>query len=197
MMVLIAPLSRDNMALTHTPVCDFGQPAIDFALEDPKGQVHTLESCRGDNGLLVAFICNHCPYVKAILTQMVKDFRCLQAMKVGCVAINPNDPTDYPEDDLPHMEKVAQHHQFTFPYLWDASQNVARAYQAVCTPDFFGYNSKLELQYRGRLDQITPQAGSMDVPRELVQAFEGIVATGQGPARQVPSMGCSIKWASH
>ena len=182
------------MVSLETPVCEFGMPAIDFSLPGVDQQQWTLESCRGPRGLLVMFICNHCPYVKAILDRLVRDTRELRVLGVNSVAIMPNDPALYKEDSFENMQAVARSHDFPFPYLVDASQDVARAYGAICTPDFFGYNSELTLQYRGRLDASNTQVAASDTPRELFEAMRLVAETGQGPARQVPSIGCSIKW---
>jgi peroxiredoxin len=182
------------MALTETPVCDFGKPAIDFSLPGVDGQVWTLEKCRGPNGLLVMFICNHCPYVKAIQERLVRDVRELKEHGIGAVAIMSNDPTDYPEDSFENMQRVAERFGYPFPYLLDTSQDVARAYGAVCTPDFFGYNKDLQLQYRGRLDASRKDTAPADARRDLFEAMKEIVRTGQGPREQIASMGCSIKW---
>lgn len=177
-----------------TPVCDFGKPAIDFDLPGVDGKNWTLEACRGETGLLVMFICNHCPYVKAVRDRIVRDAKALQAMGVNCVAIMSNDPTDYPEDSFENMKKVAAEFDFPFPYLLDETQAVAKAYGAVCTPDFFGYNAELELQYRGRLDESRKEAADPNVRRDLFEAMKQVAETGRGPAEQIPSMGCSIKW---
>ena len=182
------------MVSLQTPVCDFGAPAIDFALPGVDGKVWTLEQCRGDKGLLVMFICNHCPYVKAILDRLVRDTRELKALGVNSVAIMSNDPAEYAEDSFENMKAVAKRENFPFPYLMDETQQVARAYGAVCTPDFFGYNADLELQYRGRLDASRKEAASPDVRRDLFEAMAEVTRTGKGPEEQIPSMGCSIKW---
>jgi peroxiredoxin len=182
------------MALTETPVCAFGAPAIDFALRGVDGRIWTLEQCRGEQGLLVMFICNHCPYVKAVQERIVRDARELQAFGIGSVAILSNDPTDYPEDSFDNMQRIAEKFAFPFPYLYDETQEVARAYGAVCTPDFFGYNNKLELRYRGRLDASRKETAPADVRRDLFEAMKLVAQTGQGPREQIPSMGCSIKW---
>jgi peroxiredoxin len=184
------------MALLHTPVCNFGEAARDFTLADCDGRTWSLADCRGERGTLVMFICNHCPYVKAIRERLLVDVRDLQAHGIKAVAIMPNDYRAYPEDAPENMRRIARHHDFPFPYLIDEDQTVARAYGAVCTPDFFGYNAALELQYRGRLDAVTP-GRQVDQPRrELLAAMIGIADTGRGPAEQTPSMGCSIKWRS-
>lgn len=182
------------MVSLQTPVCEFGQPAVDFDLPGVDGRNWTLAQCRGEKGLLVMFICNHCPYVKAVRDRIVRDARELQALGINSVAIMSNDPSDYPEDSFDNMKKVAEEFDFPFPYLLDETQAVAKAYGAVCTPDFFGYNADLELQYRGRLDESRKEAAAPDVRRDLFEAMKQVAETGQGPAEQIPSMGCSIKW---
>jgi len=182
------------MVSLETPVCDFGLAAVDFELPGVDGRVWTLEQCRGDKGLLVMFICNHCPYVKAILDRLVRDTRELQDFGINSVAIMSNDPAEYAEDSFENMQRVAERAEFGFPYLFDETQQIAKAYGAVCTPDFFGYNSDLQLQYRGRLDASRKQAAPADARRELFEAMSAVARTGRGPAEQVPSMGCSIKW---
>jgi peroxiredoxin len=182
------------MVSLETPVCDFGAPAIDFSLRGVDGKVWTLEQCRGENGLLVMFICNHCPYVKAIRDRLVRDTLELRTLGVNSVAIMSNDPAEYAEDSFANMKIVAERENFPFPYLIDETQETARAYGAVCTPDFFGYNADLELQYRGRLDASRKEAASPDVRRDLFEAMAQVARTGTGPQEQVPSMGCSIKW---
>jgi peroxiredoxin len=182
------------MASTYTPICDFGLPAPDFSLPGVDGKTWSLDDCKGPNGLLVMFICNHCPYVKAINKKLVRDATQLKEAGVNCVAIMSNDVVAYPDDSFENMKKVAREIGYPFPYLLDETQEVARAYGAVCTPDFFGYNSKLELQYRGRLDESGRQADVGDVKRELFLAMMQVAETGHGPADQVASIGCSIKW---
>lgn len=182
------------MVSLETPVCDFDKPAVDFSLPGVDGKVWTLEECRGEKGLLVMFICNHCPYVKAVRDRIVRDARELLGYGVRSVAIMSNDPSDYPEDSFDNMKKVAEEYQFPFPYLLDETQKVAKAYGAVCTPDFFGYNSDLRLQYRGRLDASRKAAAAPDARRDLFEAMKQVAETGQGPREQIPSMGCSIKW---
>lgn len=183
------------MALLHTPVCDFNASAVDFALKDTSGKVYQLADCRGAAGLLVMFICNHCPYVKAILPELMEDTRSLMQLGVGCVAIMANDYHEYPEDAPLHMAEIAKVLHFPFPYLIDETQEMAKAYGAVCTPDFFGYNKDLKLQYRGRFAAnkggIAPVG---DAQRELLLAMQQVAKTGQGPHFQTASMGCSIKW---
>ncbi|HBX61221.1 MULTISPECIES: thioredoxin family protein [unclassified Methylophaga] len=181
------------MAL-ETPVCDFGQAAIDFALPGTDNKIWTLEDCRGENGLLIMFICNHCPYVKAIMDRLIRDTNELKQLGINSVAISANDVADYPEDSFDNMKTVAEQNGFSFPYLYDESQEVAQAYGAVCTPDFFGYNKDLKLQYRGRLDASRKEAAPADVRRDLYEAMKQVAQTGHGPEQQIPSMGCSIKW---
>ena len=181
------------MAL-ETPVCDFGQAAIDFALPGTDNKIWTLEDCRGENGLLIMFICNHCPYVKAIMDRLIRDTNELKQLGINSVAISANDVADYPEDSFDTMKTVAEQNGFSFPYLYDESQEVAQAYGAVCTPDFFGYNKELKLQYRGRLDASRKEAAPADVRRDLYEAMKQVAQTGHGPEQQIPSMGCSIKW---
>ena len=182
------------MVSTPTPVCDFGRKAIDFDLPGVDGKRHTLASAAGPNGLLVMFICNHCPYVKAVIERIVRDTRELATLGVGSIAIMSNDPSDYPEDYWEHMVQVAKQFDFPFPYVLDESQAVAQAYGAVCTPDFFGYNGQLELHYRGRLDESRKESAPADVRRDLFEAMKQVALTGAGPREQIPSIGCSIKW---
>ncbi|WFE67879.1 thioredoxin family protein [Thiomicrospira sp. R3] len=182
------------MVSLTTPVCDFGSGAIDFELMGVDGQTWTLEKARGEKGLLVAFICNHCPYVKAIKDRLVRDCAELKALGINTIAIMSNDPNEYKEDSFENMQAVAREWQFSFPYVLDETQQVAKAYGAVCTPDFFGYNADLSLQYRGRLDASRKQAADPDVRRDLYEAMKLVAETGQGPLEQIPSMGCSIKW---
>ncbi|MGC9456604.1 MAG: thioredoxin family protein [Halothiobacillaceae bacterium] len=181
------------MVRTETPVCDFGRPAPDFRLPGVDGQEWTLQDARGPNGLLVMFICNHCPYVKSVLDRIIRDTRELKAHGIGSVAIMANDPTDYPEDSFENMQAIAREKDFPFPYLLDETQAVAKAFGAVCTPDFFGYNADLKLQYRGRLDESRkePVEGAR---RDLFEAMVEVARSGRGPQEQIPSMGCSIKW---
>lgn len=182
------------MVRMETPVCDFGRPAVDFSLRGTDGRLWTLGQCRGEKGLLVMFICNHCPYVQAVRERIVRDTRELLDCGVRSVAIMSNDPTDYPEDSFDNMRKAAEQYRFSFPYLWDETQEVARAYGAVCTPDFFGYDAGLGLQYRGRLDASRKEAAPADARRELFEAMKQVALTRQGPRDQIPSIGCSIKW---
>ena len=181
------------MVRTESEVCDFGWKAVDFDLPGTDGQRHTLASARGPNGLLVMFICNHCPYVKAVIGKIVRDCGELAQHGIGSIAIMSNDPIEYPEDSFDNMVRVARDKRFPFPYVLDETQAVAKAYGAQCTPDFFGFNAKLELQYRGRLDSSGRQAVP-DARRELFEAMVAVAKTGQGPKDQTPSIGCSIKW---
>jgi peroxiredoxin len=181
------------MASLETPVCDFGAKPIDFSLPGIDGKVWTLDDCSGENGLLVMFICNHCPYVKAVIDRIVSDTKELAGFGVGSVAIMANDSIAYPADSFDNMKTFADQNQFSFPYLIDESQDVAKAYDAVCTPDFFGYNKNLELQYRGRLDESRKQPVD-GAKRELFDAMKQIAQTGHGPKQQVAGIGCSIKW---
>lgn len=181
------------MIRTDTPVCEFNQAAPDFNLKGVDGKQHSLASLRGENGLLVMFICNHCPYVKSIIDRIIRDAKELKALGVNAVAIMSNDPSDYEEDSFENMGKIAEEMDFPFPYLIDETQEVAKAYGAVCTPDFFGYNKDLGLQYRGRLDESRKESVA-NAKRDLFEAMKEVAATGKGPTEQIPSMGCSIKW---
>jgi len=182
------------MVSLETPVCDFGQQAFDFTLPGIDGRNWTLQQCAGSNGLLIMFICNHCPYVKAVLSRIVRDTTELKAQGVNSVAIMSNDMSQYEEDSFDNMKAISAKSGFTFPYLVDESQQVAKTYGAVCTPDFFGYNAKLELQYRGRLDESRKETAPDGVKRELFEAMTLVAKTGKGPENQTPSIGCSIKW---
>lgn len=175
------------------PVCDFGWKAPHFTLPATDGATYTLQDLRGQRGTLVVFICNHCPYVKAVIARLVRDARDLQGLGVSTVAISSNDAATYPEDGFAEMKAFAQQHAFPFPYLYDETQVVARAYGAVCTPDFFGFNGQLELQYRGRLDESRKELAA-GARRDLFEAMRQVAETGHGPAGQIASIGCSIKW---
>ncbi len=181
------------MAALQPPLCDFGWKARDFSLPGVDGKSYSLKDVRGAKGTLVAFICNHCPYVRAIAPRLAATAKELQALGLGVIAIMPNDVAAYPDDSLPHMKGFAERHGFTFPYVIDETQAVARAYQAVCTPDFFGFNARDELQYRGRLDE-SKTSLVPDARRELFEAMGEIAKTGRGPKEQKASIGCSIKW---
>ena len=177
-----------------TPICDFGQAAKSFELKSTNNEIIKLNDVKGTNGTLVMFICNHCPYVKAVIKDIAEDCKNLKELGITAVAICSNDTINYPEDSFENMIEFAKKHQFNFPYLLDETQNIAKSYNAVCTPDFFGYNSNLELQYRGRireLDNLKPvRAGDSD----LFIAMKQIAETGKGPETQIPSAGCAIKW---
>ena len=176
------------------PVCDFGWQAKNFELPGVDGEHYSLDNVRGNNGMLIMFICNHCPYVLAVLDRIVRDAEELQSLGVGVVAISSNDVIAYPEDSFENMIKLSKDNDFSFPYLYDEDQNVARSFDAVCTPDFFGFNSKNELQYRGRLDASRKESGPIDLRRDLFEGMKLVAETGKGPTDQVASMGCSIKW---
>ena len=182
------------MVSLSPPVCDFGRAAVEFDLPGVDGRRHSLASARGPRGLLVMFICNHCPYVKAVLHRLLRDTTELAALGVGSIAIMSNDPRDYPEDSWSNMARIARELAFPFPYVLDESQEVAKAYGAVCTPDFFGYNASLELQYRGRLDESGKDTGPAGARRDLFEAMRLVAQSGHGPAQQIPGIGCSIKW---
>ena len=175
------------------PICDFGWKAVDFELEGVDGKSYGLQDVRGPKGTLVMFICNHCPYVRSIVDLIVRDARDLAAEGINSIAIMANDTEAYPDDSFDNMKRVAERHGFTFPYVIDRTQAVARAYGAVCTPDFFGFNADLELQYRGRLDE-SKTTLVPDARRELYEAMSEVARSGRGPAEQIASMGCSIKW---
>ena len=181
------------MVRTETPICEFNLPAIDFTLKGIDEKYYDLGSLKGPNGLLIMFICNHCPYVKSIINRIIRDTKELKHFGINSVGIMSNDPNEYEEDSFENMKKMSLEHDFPFPYLIDETQEVAKAYKAVCTPDFFGYNNRLGLQYRGRLDE--SRKDSVDgAKRELFNAMKEISITGKGPTNQIPSMGCSIKW---
>ncbi|CTQ51578.1 AhpC/TSA family protein [Roseibium album] len=182
------------MAALNTPVCDFNWQAQDFTLPATNGVTYGLKDIAGEYGTLVMFICNHCPFVLAVLDKIVRDARDLKELGVGVAAICSNDAVAYPADNFHNMQLLAEEHAFPFPYLHDADQSVAKTYGAVCTPDFFGFNSELGLQYRGRLDATRMNTSTADLPRDLFEAMKQVADTGQGPAEQIPSIGCSIKW---
>lgn len=181
--------------LLETGVCDFDWPAPDFDLATPDGVRHTRDSVMGGRGLLVAFICNHCPYVVAVIDRLAEDMKALEAEGIGCVCIMSNDYRAYPSDAPDRMVAFATQHGLEAPYLVDEDQAVARAYGAVCTPDFFGFNAQGGLQYRGRIDDVKMRGDASARVPELLNAMRQVAETGKGPAQQVPSMGCSIKWA--
>ncbi len=181
------------MASVKDSICAFGWKAQNFALKGVDGKTYSLADVRGPKGTLVVFICNHCPYVKSSIDRIVREAGALREIGIGTIAIMPNDTSTYRDDSFDNMKTFAAAHGLTFPYVIDETQEVARAYDAQCTPDFFGFNAADELQYRGRLDasRTTPVAGAR---RDLYEAMKGIAETGRGPTEQLPSMGCSIKW---
>ena len=180
--------------LLETPNVELGWQAAPFSLADPDGKSFSLGDVQGENGLLVAFICNHCPYVQAIADRLAEDARALQADDIGVVGINSNDYRYVPDDSPPMMKRFAEQHGFSFPYLVDEDQSVGKTYSAVCTPDFFGFNAEGKLQYRGRLDDAR-MGNPTNRKTELLDAMRQIASTGSGPDEQWPSMGCSIKWS--
>jgi len=180
--------------LTQTPICDFGKKAVPFKLKSTEGKIISLEDLKGENGTLIMFICNHCPYVKAITKDIVEDCNELKKLGINSIAISSNDPTNYPEDSFENMIKFAKKNEFSFPYLIDETQEIAKAYDAVCTPDFFGYNKDLELQYRGRSRELKNLIPIRDGKSDLYKAMKQIAETNHGPKDQIPSAGCSIKW---
>lgn len=181
------------MVSLQPPLCDFGWKAPEFDLPGVDGMRYRLENAKGKNGLLVMFICNHCPYVKSIRDRLVRDTLELKLHGINSIAIMSNDPSDYAEDSFENMKLVSDQFDFPFPYVWDETQQVAKEYGAVCTPDFFGFNADLELQYRGRLDASRKDAVP-DASRDLFNAMLQVAKTGHGPIEQIASMGCSIKW---
>ena len=183
------------MALTKTPICDFGKKAENFELNSTDNKKISLNDVKGENGTLIMFICNHCPYVKAVIRDIVEDCKNLRKKGVNSIAIMSNDTKEYPEDSFENMKIFSKKFNFTFPYLIDETQEIAKEYGAVCTPDFFGYNSKLELQYRGRIRELKDLKPINTGESDLSKAMHLIVKTGKGPKEQIPSMGCNIKWA--
>jgi len=182
------------MALAKTPICNFGEKAKSFSLESTKNKKISLEDIKGENGTLIMFICNHCPYVKAIIKDIVDDVKFLENLGIKSAAIMSNDVKNYPDDSFKNMILFSKSHGFTFPYLIDETQQVAKQYGAVCTPDFFGYNKNLELQYRGRIRELRDLKPVREGDSDLKNAMELIAKSGKGPKNQIPSMGCSIKW---
>ena len=180
----------------ESKVCDFGWKARDFRLRGIDDKSYSLADVAGAKGTLVVFICNHCPYVRGTIDRIVRDLAELKAEGIGAIAIMPNDTASYPADSFDNMKKFAAEHRFGFPYVIDEAQETARVYGAQCTPDFFGFNAALELQYRGRLDSAGSRPADAGTRRDLVEAMRAIAATGKGPKQQTPSIGCSIKWKS-
>ena len=186
-----------NLFAIETPICNFGWQAPDFELKGVDGKTCTLNDISGANGTLLMFICNHCPYVKAVITRLVEDVRVLQEEGIGVAAIMSNATEQVEADSFENMQIFAEKHGFTFPYLIDETQDVARTYDAVCTPDFFGFNADNALQYRGRIDEAGLKPASGETRRELLEAMRLIAETGCGPHEQIASMGCSIKWRAN
>ena len=182
------------MTLTKTPICDFGKKAENFKLKSTENKIITLNDAKGQNGTLIMFICNHCPYVKAVIEDIVNDCKTLEKEGIRSIAIMSNDTENYPEDSFDNMIKFAKNNKFNFPYLIDETQETAKKYDAVCTPDFFGYNKNLELQYRGRIRELKDLKPVRNSESDLLKAMKMVAKTGKGPAEQTPSMGCSIKW---
>ena len=178
----------------QTPICDFGQKAHDFKLKSTEGKILSLADVKGEKGTLIMFICNHCPYVKAVTKDIVDDCKKLKDIGINSVAICANDAENYPEDSFENMIEFSKKNQFGFPYLVDETQEVAKTYDAVCTPDFFGYNKDLKLQYRGRFKELKDLKPVNNKESDLKQAMKMIAETQQGPKDQMPSMGCNIKW---
>ena len=185
------------MTLTKTPICDFGKKADSFNLLSTDNKKIELNNIRGEKGTLIMFICNHCPYVKAVIKDIVNDCKELEKIGIKSVAICSNDVKNYPEDSFENMIVFAKENNFNFPYLIDETQNVAKTYDAVCTPDFFGYNSNLELQYRGRIRELKDLKPVREGESDLLKAMKQIAETGNGPKDQIPSMGCNIKWLNN
>tara|TARA_Y100000590_G_scaffold252103_1_gene283095 strand:+ start:37 stop:591 length:555 start_codon:yes stop_codon:yes gene_type:complete len=182
------------MVLTKTPVCNFGEKARDFNLKSTENKQISLKDVTGKNGTLIMFICNHCPYVKAIIKDLVNDVKYLENLEIKSVAIMSNDVKNYPDDSFENMITFSKSHNFSFPYLIDDTQNIAKKYGAVCTPDFFGYNKNLELQYRGRIRELKDLKPVGIGDSDLKKAMKLVAETGNGPKDQIPSMGCNIKW---
>jgi len=182
------------MALTKTPICNFGEKAKDFNLKSVDNKLVTLKDIMGENGALIMFICNHCPYVKAIIKNLVDDVKFLDNLGIKSVGIMSNDVKNYPDDSFENMISFSKAHGFSFPYLIDETQDIAKKYGAVCTPDFFGYNKNLELQYRGRIRELKDLKPVETGDSDLKKAMKLVAETGKGPKDQIPSMGCNIKW---
>ena len=182
------------MVLTKTPICNFGEKPHSFSLKGVDDKIYKLEDCLGNKGTVVMFICNHCPYVKAIIKNIVDDTNNLRNLGVNAIAIMSNDTKNYPDDSFDKMKDFAKDNKFNFPYVIDETQEIAKKFGAVCTPDFFGYNSNNELQYRGRMRELKELKPVSDDESDLFKAMKLIAQTGKGPKNQIPSMGCNIKW---
>ena len=182
------------MVLTKTPICNFGEKPHSFELKDVSEKTYNFKDLVGEKGTLIMFICNHCPYVKAVIKDIVNDANNLKNLKVNTIAIMSNDTKNYPDDSFENMIKFSKINKFNFPYLFDETQEIAKRYGAVCTPDFFGYNGNLELQYRGRIRELKDLKPVSAGESDLLNAMKMIAETGKGPQNQIPSMGCNIKW---
>ena len=182
------------MVLTKTPICNFGEKPHSFSLKGVDDKIYKLEDCLGDKGTVIMFICNHCPYVKAIIKNIVDDTNNLKNLGINTIAIMSNDTKNYPDDSFDKMKDFAKDNKFNFPYVIDETQEIAKKFGAVCTPDFFGYNSNNELQYRGRMRELKELKPVSDDESDLFKAMKLIAQTGKGPKNQIPSMGCNIKW---
>ena len=182
------------MVLTKTPICNFGEKPHSFELKDVSEKVCNFRDLTGEKGTLIMFICNHCPYVKAVIKDIVNDANNLKNLNVNTIAIMSNDTKNYPDDSFENMIKFSKINKFNFPYLLDETQETAKKYGAVCTPDFFGYNRDLELQYRGRIRELKNLKPVSTGKSDLFNAMKMIAETGKGPQNQIPSMGCNIKW---
>ena len=185
------------MVLLYTPELEIGKKMPDFQLTGVDNNIWNMQSCMGKNGLVVMFICNHCPYVKSIQSRLVEDTLAMMKFGVNVVAIMSNDVNDYPEDSFENMQSIAKKMQYPFPYLLDSSQETAKRYGAVCTPDIFGLDNQGILHYRGRLDAAGSDASAKNLPRDLVNAMYQLSIDGKITSKQIPSMGCSIKWINN
>ena len=182
------------MVLTKTPICNFGEKPHSFELKDVSEKTYNFKDLVGEKGTLIMFICNHCPYVKAVIKDIVYDADKLKNLSINTVAVMSNDTKNYPDDSFENMIKFSKINKFNFPYLLDETQEIAKKYGAVCTPDFFGYNGNLELQYRGRIRELKDLKPVSTGESDLFNAMKMIAETGRGPQKQIPSMGCNIKW---
>ena len=182
------------MVLTKTPICNFGEKPHSFELKDVSEKTYNFKDLVGEKGTLIMFICNHCPYVKAVIQDIVHDADKLKNLNINTVAVMSNDTKNYPDDSFENMIKFSKINKFNFPYLFDETQEIAKKYGAVCTPDFFGYNGNLELQYRGRIRELKDLKPVSTGESDLFNAMKMIAETGRGPQKQIPSMGCNIKW---
>ena len=182
------------MVLTKTPICNFGEKPHSFELKDVSEKTYNFKDLVGEKGTLIMFICNHCPYVKAVIKDIVHDADKLKNLNINTVAVMSNDTKNYPDDSFENMIKFSKINKFNFPYLFDETQKIAKKYGAVCTPDFFGYNGNLELQYRGRIRELKDLKPVSTGESDLFNAMKMIAETGRGPQKQIPSMGCNIKW---